>query len=468
MPAYNGTFAAPIGSGDAGVVGIIHELAAQQIQGGLPGEHYHVSRALLEALINLTRYHYILEALTSPSLEFITLMDGEVLYLAHKELTGIFISDPIGPANPIPLPEDPADISIVGKNPYFANMMIVGSTDNKITIAKSIRYYEGGPAPTYNNNNYIVFTKYYESGDNGNTWISLGSNTGQLDATISILPLNALSVNGVYCVIDYQNKKVWRGADGIIAKEVTGAFGTDRPIWFGCSNSRFVVITAPYNTVYTSTDGLIWTNKGAASGLPFEFIYTVYPDGQVAYNTGPSHIRWINNFWFSSLGYITTDPDAKIGWNKPANNLNTLLGADAGTAHIVEIVFNGSRYAAIVNYQTPSGVYSQVVSSVDFITWAIAVNVSLQNIMVLGTEFYGYNTTGNNRWNTTGNGTVWTMTVTTVGISQFDRVSRGNSIFLSKYSGFNQNYPTPSTDSQYAPKRSIDNGQTFQTCIINL
>lgn len=112
MSAYKAGFVSPINKG-VGDSGLIHELTAQKIQGGLPGEHYHVSRSLLEALIDLTRYHYILEALTTPTFAPVTTNAGELIYTAHREFTGNVINDIVSPIVDVPPPP-------VGTDPYWA------------------------------------------------------------------------------------------------------------------------------------------------------------------------------------------------------------------------------------------------------------------------------------------------------------------------------------------------------------
>ena len=96
---------------------VIHESPDQLIQGGIPGEHYHISGPLYQFLIDQTINRYIDEVVMTVTDELVTLGNGELVFV-RVLLPNISVPDMVSPANPTSFP--PSDSNL---DPYWDNVI---------------------------------------------------------------------------------------------------------------------------------------------------------------------------------------------------------------------------------------------------------------------------------------------------------------------------------------------------------
>lgn len=122
--------------------GLVHEDAKQQIQGGLPGEHYHLSAALYQHLINLAGNPVYSETILSDSGEGILTNSNDVIIVlvnsTGQEIGSDYTPPPINPTTPIgdvvtpPVVVPPPPLG--NYDPYYNNVLCLMPLDEAVGV----------------------------------------------------------------------------------------------------------------------------------------------------------------------------------------------------------------------------------------------------------------------------------------------------------------------------------------------
>ncbi len=174
--------------------------------------------------------------------------------------------------------------------------------------------------------NQIVHTTF-ESANNGASFAALtGSSVylpagggkwtaGRADGVYVALPYTIAQFSGQRSLERYSKSggiSLMRGVAGTLPAYIAFQFPSAHyPVALGTDGSKFVVITEN-NHVYSSTDGVAWTDLGVASG----FALTM-KSGAGSVNYSASNLLWSNGRWILAINdtiYYTTDASALSGW----------------------------------------------------------------------------------------------------------------------------------------------------------
>ena len=176
----------------------IHNDVSQPIQGGVAGEHYHLSAALYQALINLINNPRSLEPVINNSSETIYVNGGDIVTVAvavppalspvgGTAIPPTSIPDVVSPTNPINT--EPAFPSLT-VDPYWNNVVVLAPLDEPLfsyIYTNYSKYAVAARTVWPPSNNYTQLSIAGADSPIVNTLPRFGKNTAQADATNAFL-----------------------------------------------------------------------------------------------------------------------------------------------------------------------------------------------------------------------------------------------------------------------------------------